>query len=201
MAGAQAVRGELADYLAGDPDIGVAASGLARDAFEEVRAEEERWQADRAGNQAAAVAAPMVRGVDDDPALRVISRVSSVKRAFADAGRALRHRYLTGDLSGGADPTTAGNLLSATATRELGSSRSESVQMYRRRMEVGKAVSGLPDDAAVERVLRIEAHEEALRGSYNAVALGARFTSEDRGIGRDCGRGAGAGQGLAVGVR
>ncbi|WP_395474750.1 hypothetical protein [Saccharopolyspora spinosa] len=234
--GAQAVRGELAGYLAGDPDFGVAVSGLPRGAFEEARAEETRWQADRAGDQAEA-AAPMVRGVDDDPALRVISEVGSVKRTFADAGMALRQladeqgqdvvdglyaaadevlgalkesqpfrdvmahelmtnppnlqgdqqsqqsrelrsklvRYLTGDLSGGADPTTAGNLLSATATRELGSSRSESVQMYRRRMEVGKAVSGLPDDAAVDRLLRNEALEDTLRSDYTSTALGARF--------------------------
>ncbi len=231
--GAQAVREELAGYLAGDPDIGVAVSGLPRGAFEAVKAEETRWQADRAGDQAEA-AAPMVRGVGDDPGLRVISEVSSVKRTFADAGMALRQladeqgqdvvdglyaaadgvlgalkesqpfrdvmahelmtnppnpqgdqqsqelrsklvRYLTGDLSGGADPTTADNLLSATATPISGDKKSEGQQMLVRRVAVALALSGLPDDAAVERVLRIEAHEEALRGSYNAVALGARF--------------------------
>ncbi|WP_395474231.1 hypothetical protein [Saccharopolyspora spinosa] len=48
--GAQAVRRELAGYLAGDPDFGVAVSGLPRGAFEEARAEETRWQADRAGD-------------------------------------------------------------------------------------------------------------------------------------------------------
>ncbi|MGW3473767.1 hypothetical protein ACWDKQ_36240, partial [Saccharopolyspora sp. NPDC000995] len=90
--GAQEVRAELAGYLAGDPDIGVMVSGLLRDAFEAVRVEEARWQEVGAGNQAevGAVAVSMVRGVDDDPALRVISRVRSVKRRFAEAGRALR---------------------------------------------------------------------------------------------------------------
>ncbi|WP_148272140.1 hypothetical protein [Saccharopolyspora spinosa] len=62
---------------------------MTRDVFEAVRAEEARWQEVGAGNQAA-VASPMVRGGVVDPALDVFSRVSSVKRAFADAGRALR---------------------------------------------------------------------------------------------------------------
>ncbi len=231
--GAQAVRGELADYLAGDPDIGVAASGLARDAFEEVRAEEERWQADRAGNQAAAVAAPMVRGVDDDPALRVISRVSSVKRAFADAGRALRQladeqghgvvdglyaaadevlgslkesqpfrdvmahelmtnprddqqlqelrwglvRYLAGDPSGGADSNTANDLLAATRTVSSVENEDKVREqlIYRRRVAVGKVLSGLPEDAAVDRVLRNEAREYVLREDCDRSHLMNRF--------------------------
>ncbi|MGW3473713.1 hypothetical protein ACWDKQ_35945, partial [Saccharopolyspora sp. NPDC000995] len=231
--GAQDVRAELADYLAGDSGIGVAVSGLTLDAFEEVRAEEARRQADRAGNQAeaAAVAVPMVRGFDDDPALRVFSRVGSVRRRFAEAGRALRqvadergqdavdrlyaaadevlgslkesqpfrdvmaHElmtnppddqqaqelrwelvcYLAGDLSGGADTGTANNLLSSLVTRDPEEIVSRAVQGYHRRVAVGKALSGLPDDNAVKKVLRNEAHEEALRRDYTTTALGARY--------------------------
>ncbi|MGW3473559.1 hypothetical protein ACWDKQ_35095, partial [Saccharopolyspora sp. NPDC000995] len=231
--GAQDVRAELADYLAGDPGIGVAVSGLTLDAFEEVRAEEERRQADRAGNQAeaAVVAVPMVRGFDDDPALRVFSRVGSVRRRFAEAGRALRQvadeqgqdavdglyaaadevlgslkesqpfrdvmahqlmtnppdaqevqelrwelvSYLAGDLSGGADTGTSNNLLSALDTRDPEEIVSRAVQGYYRCVAVGKALSGLPDDNAVKKVLRNEAREEALRGDYTTAALGARY--------------------------
>ncbi|WP_148272128.1 hypothetical protein [Saccharopolyspora spinosa] len=232
--GAQAVRGELAGYLAGDPVIGLAGGGVAPDVFEAVRAEEQRWQGGGAGNQAdaGAIAAPMVRGVDDDPALRVISRVSSVKRAFADAGRALRQladeqghgvvdglyaaadevlgslkesqpfrdvmahelmtsppklrdqqvqelrgklvRYLAGDLGGGADSSTADDLLSATVARVPGNTRSERMQRFQRRVAVGMSFSGLLE-VAVDRVLRTEAVENALREDFSITAMGARF--------------------------
>ncbi|MEV0057478.1 hypothetical protein AB0H34_44195, partial [Saccharopolyspora shandongensis] len=97
--GAQAVRVEMAAYLAGDPGIGMAASGLDRDAFEKMRAEEASWQEARAGNQAEAGAVTVamregvtvaMRGDVVDPGLSLIYRVSSAKRTFADAGRALR---------------------------------------------------------------------------------------------------------------
>ncbi|WP_190823632.1 WXG100-like domain-containing protein [Saccharopolyspora pogona] len=237
--GAQAVRVELADYLAGDPGIGMAVSGLTSGAFEEVRAEEERWQADRAGNQAEA-AAPMVRGRVVDSGLSVIYQVSSVKRTFADAGRVLRQladaqdqgavarlyaaaddvlgplkesrpfrdvmarqlmtnpradqqvqelrwklvRYLTGDLSGGADSSAADNLLSATVTPEPGNKYSEGTQMLLRRVAVGKALSGLPNNDAVNRVVRNAAYEDALRGGYTAAALGDRFNRSQNWVGR-----------------
>ncbi|WP_190823650.1 hypothetical protein [Saccharopolyspora pogona] len=83
--------------------------------------------------------------------------------------------YLAGDLSGGADSSAADNLLSATVTPEPGNKIFEAAQVYRRRAGVGKALSGLPDDAAVNQVLRNEALKEALRTDYNASDLGARF--------------------------
>ncbi|WP_190812992.1 WXG100-like domain-containing protein [Saccharopolyspora pogona] len=247
--GVQVVRGGLADSLSGDLDLGMARSGLTRDAFEEVRAEEERWQADRAGNEAVAgvVAAPMVRGAVVDPGLSVIHQISSVKRTFADASRALRQladehgqdavdrlyapaekvlgplhesrpfrdviahelmknprdhqqlqqlmtnpqadrqlqqlrwrlvHYLAGDLGGGADSSAADDLLSATVTPIPGTNeaRSKEQQMYFRRVAVGKALSGLPDKDAVERVLRDEARVDGLLGGYNSRSdLEARF--------------------------
>ncbi|MGW3473728.1 hypothetical protein ACWDKQ_36030, partial [Saccharopolyspora sp. NPDC000995] len=247
--GAQALRAEMAGYLADDLDLGVARSGLrsglTRDAIEEVRAEEERWQADPAGNEtvAGAVAAPMMRGAVVDPGLSVIHQFSSVKRTFADAGRALRQladehgqdavdrlyapaekvlgplhesrpfrdviahelmknprddqqlmtnpqadeqlqqlrwrlvRYLAGDLDGGADSGTADDLLSATVTPVPGpnEAQSKASQMYARRLAVGKALSGLPDKEAVERVLRDEARADGLRGVYNIRSVEARF--------------------------
>ncbi|MGI8306494.1 hypothetical protein [Saccharopolyspora hattusasensis] len=251
--GAQAARVEMAKYLDDGPDIGAAVSGLTRDAFEEMRAkeelraEEERWQAYRAGDQAeaAAVTVPMVRRVEDDPALAVFSRVSSVKRRLAEAGQALASEqdqgfvdglyavadrvlgplaeskpfrdvmahallkklenlwdkpqeqqqlmtnpqadqqlqelrwelvsYLAGDLSDGADPSTANKLLSATITRYPGEKYSGAVQDYQRRVAVGVALSGLPDKAAVKRVLQTEGREEALSRNYKEDTLGARF--------------------------
>ncbi|MGW3473645.1 hypothetical protein ACWDKQ_35595, partial [Saccharopolyspora sp. NPDC000995] len=246
--GAQVVRGGLADSLSGDLDLGMARSGLTRDAIEEVKAKEERWQADRAGNKAVAgvVAAPMMREAVVDPGLSVIHQFSAVKRTSADAGRALRQlaaehgqaavdrlyapaekvlgplhesrpfrdviahelmknprddqqlqqlmtnpqadeqlqqlrwrlvRYLAGDLGGGADSSAADDLLSATVTPAPGpkEARSKTQQMYLRRVAAGKALSGLPDKDAVERVLRDEARAW-LRGSYNSKSnLEARF--------------------------
>ncbi len=234
--GAQTMRAELAGYLAGDlGDLGVEVSGLPRYAFENVRAEEARWQEGGAGNRAA-VAAPMVRGGVVDSALSVISKFGSVKRAFADAGRALRQladeqghgvvdglyaaadevlgslkesqpfrdvmahelmtsppklrdqqvqelrgklvRYLAGDLSGGADSSSADNLLSATVTAVPGidAVASRGRQSYHRRVAIGKALSGLRDDAAVERLLRDEARAEGLLGRYDTrLDLEVRF--------------------------
>ncbi|MGW3473634.1 hypothetical protein ACWDKQ_35525, partial [Saccharopolyspora sp. NPDC000995] len=234
--GVQAVRAEMAGYLADDiGDLGEAVSGLPRGAFEETRAEEAHWQADRAGNQAevGAVAVPTVRG-DRDPGLRIISQIRSVRQTFEEAGQALRQlaneqgpaavdrlyapaekvlgslkespsfrdvmahellknprddqqlrqlmtnpqgdprlqqlrwklvRYLTGDTSGGADPITTHRLLSATVDPAPGAdeARSKEQQMYYRRVAVGKALSGLPDNDAVERVLGNEDSEVEVR--------------------------------------
>ncbi|MEV5544018.1 hypothetical protein AB0L13_45185, partial [Saccharopolyspora shandongensis] len=97
--GAHGVRADMAGYLAGDPGIGMVVSGLTPEAFEEVRAEEARWQAVRPGNQAeaGAVAVAMREGVTVamrgdvvDRGLSLIYRAGSVKRTLADAGRALR---------------------------------------------------------------------------------------------------------------
>ncbi|WP_168588078.1 hypothetical protein [Saccharopolyspora sp. ASAGF58] len=243
--GAQAVRGIMAGYLAGDPDLGVAVSGLTLDEFETAKAEEARWQEDRAANPAEA-AAPMVRGFADDPALDVISRISSIQHKFEDVGQELRQwartedqdavdllydqadqvlgplkesepfrdvmahellmrrnnlrddqqlqrfmtnpqddpqlrqlrwelaRYLAGDLTGGADPDTADNLLSAGMGPLPEDIRSRGKLMYNRRLTIGKALSGLQDDA-VNEVLRNAALEDLRRGKYSHDTLGKRF--------------------------
>ncbi|SDZ48294.1 hypothetical protein SAMN05216215_10809, partial [Saccharopolyspora shandongensis] len=238
LRGAQAVRAELADYLAGDPDIGVAVSGLTPDVFEKAKADEARWHADRAGTQAetGSVAVPVVPRFD--PGLDADSQVSSIMQAFADAGRALRQLavdrvdrlyaaaekvlgplyesepfrdvmahalmtrddqqlqqlmenprddqqvqelrwklvcYLAGDLSGGADSKAADDLLSATVDPEPGDNVPNGNQINSRRAAVGKALSGLLRNDAVERMLQTEALEEALREDYSKDKLGDLF--------------------------
>ncbi|WP_395474256.1 hypothetical protein [Saccharopolyspora spinosa] len=84
-------------------------------------------------------------------------------------------RYLAGDLSSGADPSTADNLLSGSAPQEPGNERSKERQVKWRRMAVGKALSGLPDDHAVERMLQNAAREDALREDSDAPDWGDQF--------------------------
>ncbi|QIZ37300.1 hypothetical protein [Saccharopolyspora sp. ASAGF58] len=239
--GAQNIRVEMAAYLAGDPDLGMAVSGLTRGAFETAKAEEAHWQADRAANPAE------LRGVDDDPALRVISKVSSIQRTFEEAAQTLRQlthagdrgavnplyapaekvlgslkesepfrdvmahellkklknlqgeqqlqqlmtdpqsdqqlqqlrfklvRYLAGDLSGGANPHMADNLLSVGMGPLPENKISEGLLMYNRRLTIGKALSGLRDDKTVNEVLRNAALEDLRRKKYTFDSLSKRF--------------------------